>query len=115
MEASSAIAFCGSAVRVETRRSDGSERITHTSQAHSRSRHNSCPAALPVKARAQSPAASTPLGLSTETLPAGIRSRFVNNVNGLRMHVLEAGSRTRVAPRCCSFTVTRSSPSAGEK
>ena len=27
-------------------------------------------------------------------LPAGIRSRFVANVNGLRMHVLEAGSRT---------------------
>src|SRR3954451_22539177 len=24
-------------------------------------------------------------------LPAGIRSRFVDNVNGLRMHVLEAG------------------------
>ena len=24
-------------------------------------------------------------------LPAGIRSRFVNNVNGIRMHVLEAG------------------------
>jgi len=24
-------------------------------------------------------------------LPAGVRSRFVNNVNGLRMHVLEAG------------------------
>ena len=26
-------------------------------------------------------------------LPAGVRSRFVANVNGLRMHVLEAGSR----------------------
>ena len=25
------------------------------------------------------------------TLPAGIRSRFVPDVNGLRMHVLEAG------------------------
>ncbi len=24
-------------------------------------------------------------------LPAGVRSRFVDNVNGLRMHVLEAG------------------------
>ena len=24
-------------------------------------------------------------------LPAGIRSRFVDNINGLRMHVLEAG------------------------
>ena len=26
-------------------------------------------------------------------LPAGVRSRFVENVNGLRMHVLEAGQR----------------------
>ena len=28
-----------------------------------------------------------------DVLPAGVRSRFVGNVNGLRMHVLEAGSR----------------------
>ena len=26
-----------------------------------------------------------------EPLPSGIRSRFVDNINGLRMHVLEAG------------------------
>jgi pimeloyl-ACP methyl ester carboxylesterase len=31
-------------------------------------------------------------------LPQGIRSRFVNNVNGLRMHVLEAGLQTRERP-----------------
>ncbi len=30
-----------------------------------------------------------------EVLPAGIRSRFVDNVNGLRMHVLEAGFEKR--------------------
>src|SRR6185437_12540374 len=29
--------------------------------------------------------------LNTPTLPPGIRSRFVSNVNGLTMHVLEAG------------------------
>ncbi len=29
--------------------------------------------------------------LQDETLPAGIRARFVDDVNGLRMHVLEAG------------------------
>ena len=29
--------------------------------------------------------------LPSEVLPAGIRSRFVSDVNGLRMHVLEAG------------------------
>ena len=28
-----------------------------------------------------------------DVLPAGVRSRFVTEVNGLRMHVLEAGSR----------------------
>ena len=29
-----------------------------------------------------------------DVLPAGVRSRFVADVNGLRMHVLEAGSKT---------------------
>ena len=28
-----------------------------------------------------------------DVLPAGVRSRFVADVNGLRMHVLEAGSK----------------------
>ena len=32
---------------------------------------------------------------SSAVLPRGIRSRFVNNINGLRMHVLEAGFETR--------------------
>ena len=31
------------------------------------------------------------------TLPRGIRSRFVNDVNGLRMHILEAGFETGVS------------------
>src|SRR5712671_1793109 len=31
-------------------------------------------------------------------LPAGIRSRFVDGINGLRMHVLEAGYETRGRP-----------------
>ena len=34
---------------------------------------------------------SAPAALDQAVLPAGIRSRFVENVNGLRMHVLEAG------------------------
>ena len=33
--------------------------------------------------------------LSADVLPDGIRSRFVPNINGLRMHVLEAGSGPR--------------------
>src|SRR5205085_3194615 len=31
-------------------------------------------------------------------LPSTIRSRFVENINGLRMHVLEAGFETRGRP-----------------
>jgi hypothetical protein len=32
------------------------------------------------------------------TLPPGIRSRIVNNINGLEMHVLEAGFETKGRP-----------------
>lgn len=32
------------------------------------------------------------------TLPAGIRSRFVNNINGLKMHMLEAGFEVKDRP-----------------
>ena len=32
-------------------------------------------------------------------LPPGIRSRFVEGINGLRMHVLEAGFETRARAR----------------
>lgn len=37
---------------------------------------------------------STPGPYDAAVLPAGIRSRFVTDVNGLRMHVLEAGFET---------------------
>jgi pimeloyl-ACP methyl ester carboxylesterase len=41
---------------------------------------------------AQAPPARTPIGpLASAVLPSGIRSRFVENVNGIRVHVLEAG------------------------
>jgi pimeloyl-ACP methyl ester carboxylesterase len=36
--------------------------------------------------------------LDPSVLPAGVRSRFVDNVNGLRMHVLEAGFETAERP-----------------
>ncbi len=36
--------------------------------------------------------------LDTPTLPAGIRSRFVDGINGLRMHLLEAGFETPGRP-----------------
>jgi pimeloyl-ACP methyl ester carboxylesterase len=35
---------------------------------------------------------------SADVLPRGIRSRFVDNVNGLRMHVLEAGYEPKGRP-----------------
>jgi len=51
-------------------------------------------------------------------LPAGIRSRFVDNINGLTMHMLEAGyahgGETRDRPASCCCTAFRSSPIAGE-
>jgi len=52
------------------------------------------PAALDTTVRVTQPA-STDIGpLNPSVLPAGVRSRFVDNVNGLRMHVLEAGFDT---------------------
>lgn len=40
----------------------------------------------------QAPAGLTALGpLSSDVLPAGIRSRVLDNVNGIRVHVLDAG------------------------
>src|SRR3984893_6623843 len=36
--------------------------------------------------------------IDPSVLPSGIRSRFVENINGLSMHVLEAGFETRGRP-----------------
>ncbi|MEQ1729923.1 MAG: alpha/beta hydrolase [Vicinamibacterales bacterium] len=61
----------------------------------------SVPAVLGTRVRAaqQQQPASAPIGpLDSAVLPAGIRSRFVENVNGLRMHVLEAGFETPGRP-----------------
>src|SRR5262245_3479611 len=41
---------------------------------------------------------ATPTSLPPAVLPPGIRSRFVDNVNGLRMHILEAGFETAGRP-----------------
>jgi hypothetical protein len=44
-----------------------------------------------------------PVLLDKAILPKGIRSRFVNDINGLRMHVLEAGEdRSRRWYCCCT-------------
>ena len=34
----------------------------------------------------------------SEWLPKGVRSRFVDNINGLRMHILEAGYEEKGRP-----------------
>ena len=39
-----------------------------------------------------------PSPLQDDVLPSGLRSRFVPDINGLRMHVLEAGFETRGRP-----------------
>src|SRR5437667_234951 len=41
---------------------------------------------------------NTMTALSDMPLPAGIRSRYVDGINGLRMHVLEAGFETKGRP-----------------
>jgi pimeloyl-ACP methyl ester carboxylesterase len=47
------------------------------------------PAAIAVRTRAQSGAIAP---LDQSVLPRGVRARIVENVNGIRMHVLEGGS-----------------------
>jgi pimeloyl-ACP methyl ester carboxylesterase len=54
--------------------------------------------ATPVAAQAGQPAGATIDPLAASVLPPGVRSRFVDNVNGLRMHVLEAGFETPGRP-----------------
>jgi pimeloyl-ACP methyl ester carboxylesterase len=59
------------------------------------------PAAMAARARGQqSTATNAPEAVpySPAVLPPGVRSRFVNNINGLRMHVLEAGFEVKGRP-----------------
>ena len=64
------------------------------------------PAALPRQLRAAEPGAgqtsavpaNPPGPYDPAVLPRGIRSRFAANINGLRMHVLEAGFESRNRP-----------------
>jgi len=48
-------------------------------------------------------------------LPSGIRSRFVEGINGLRLHVLEAGYETVAGRACCCCTVFPNLPIAGAR
>ena len=57
------------------------------------------PLAASTRVEAKQPTPGGPIGpLSPNVLPPGIRSRFVDGVNGLRMHVLEAGYETPGRP-----------------
>ncbi|NQW52476.1 MAG: alpha/beta fold hydrolase [Rhodospirillales bacterium] len=54
---------------------------------------------MTARIAASQPGTGGPIGpLSPSVLPPGIRSRYVDNVNGLRMHVLEAGYQTPGRP-----------------
>jgi len=58
-----------------------------------------CLAGLAYAAAATSAnAANENVAYGQKTIPAGIRSRFVDNINGLRMHMLEAGFETSGRP-----------------
>jgi pimeloyl-ACP methyl ester carboxylesterase len=57
--------------------------------------HGATAASEKVRAPAK-PAGPAPY--NPDLLPAGIRSRFVDNVNGIRIHVLEAGFEVRDRP-----------------
>jgi pimeloyl-ACP methyl ester carboxylesterase len=48
--------------------------------------------------RSRGPRAADAVAYDPGVLPSGIRSRFVSNINGLRMHVLEAGFETSGRP-----------------
>ena len=48
-------------------------------------------------------------------LPSSIRSRYVDDINGLRMHVLEAGFETTAGPACCCCTAFPNSPIPGAR
>ena len=48
-------------------------------------------------------------------LPAGIHARFVDGVNGLSMHVLEAGSRAATGLASCFCMASRNLHIAGAR
>ena len=54
--------------------------------------------ARPLPAADHGQRARRGLPYSSAVLPPGIRSRFVDNINGLRMHVLEAGFEAKGRP-----------------
>ncbi len=54
--------------------------------------------------------------LPSSVLPAGVRVRILPGINGLDIHVLEAGLRDkRAGRRCCCCTAFPSSPIAGAR
>src|SRR6185436_971273 len=75
--------------------------VTRRQLMHSLAAVVAAPAALGARLRAsqpQAPSAPPAVPYNPARLPAGIRSRFVDNINGLRMHVLEAGFEVKGRP-----------------
>ena len=57
--------------------------------------------------------AASPPPQGNSTLPPAIRSRIVDNINGLAMHVLEAGFETKGRPCIILLHGSRNSPTVG--
>jgi len=75
--------------------------VTRRQLMHSLAAVVAAPAALGARRRAsqpQAPSAPPAVPYNPARLPAGIRSRFVDNINGLTMHVLEAGFEVKGRP-----------------
>jgi pimeloyl-ACP methyl ester carboxylesterase len=75
--------------------------VTRRQLMHSLAAVVAAPAALGARLRAsqpQAPSAPPAVPYNPARLPAGIRSRFVDNINGLTMHVLEAGFEVKGRP-----------------
>ncbi len=49
----------------------------------------------------------------SDTLPLGIRSRYVENINGLTIHILEAATKPKTDPVFCFSMVFRNWLTAG--
>ena len=66
---------------------------------------------IATKARADNPN----VAYGQATLPSSIRSRFFDNINGLKVHMLEAGFETPNRPASCSSTAFPNSLIAGAR
>ena len=53
--------------------------------------------------------------LGADILPDGIRSRMVDGINGLNMHILKLDMKRAAGGACCCCMVFRNWPTAGAR